>query len=73
MTAVCPGPVDTEFFKISGELPGALKTTFRADVQKVVRTALQDAVSGKAVSVYGMPMKADFSADCCRMPVLPCL
>nr|WP_307998415.1 SDR family NAD(P)-dependent oxidoreductase [uncultured Merdimonas sp.] len=58
VTAVCPGPVDTEFFKISGELPGALKTTFRADVQKVVRTALQDAVSGKAVSVYGMPMKA---------------
>ena len=30
VTAVCPGPVETEFFQISGELPGKLKTASRA-------------------------------------------
>lgn len=57
VTVVCPGPVDTEFFQTSGELPGAFKSAFRADAKKVVKTALKDAVKGKAVSVYGMPMK----------------
>lgn len=57
VTAVCPGPVDTEFFQTSGELPGALKSAFRANAEDVVKTALKDAVRGKAVSVYGLPMK----------------
>lgn len=58
VTAVCPGPVDTEFFRISGELPGACRSFFRADAEAVAKTALKDAAKGKAVSVYGLPMKA---------------
>ena len=58
VTAVCPGPVETEFFQISGELPGKLKTAFRQGVSEVVRQALKDAAKGKPVSVYGKTMKA---------------
>ena len=58
VTAVCPGPVETEFFQISGELPGKLKTAFRQGVSEVVRQALKDAAKGKPVSVYGNTMKA---------------
>lgn len=58
VTAVCPGPVETEFFRISGELPGNLKKTVRADAASVVRQALKDAARGKSVSVYGTSMKA---------------
>ena len=47
-----------EFFQISGELPGKLKTAFRQGVSEVVRQALKDAAKGKPVSVYGNTMKA---------------
>lgn len=57
VTAVCPGPVDTEFFDHSGSLPRSTKSSLRAEPGKVVRLALMDAVKRKHVSVYGAPMK----------------
>lgn len=58
VTAVCPGPVDTEFFERSGELPGEGKYLDRASVKEVVRKALSDSAAGRPISVYGAPMKA---------------
>lgn len=60
VTAVCPGPVDTEFLEISNGvgIKNPLKefTMVRPDV--VVSKALRDAKAGKGISVYGIPMKA---------------
>lgn len=60
VTAVCPGPVDTPFLTIcnKGKKQKLLKklTTVQADA--VVKQALRDAKKGKAMSVYGLPMKA---------------
>lgn len=58
VTAVCPGPVDTEFFERSGELPGEEKRLERADVRGVVKKALLDSAAKRRISVYGAPMKA---------------
>ena len=55
--AVCPGPVDTEFFDRAGELKNSWKATVRADVTGVVRQALRDSVRRKPASVYGAAMK----------------
>lgn len=60
VTAVCPGPVDTEFFKIAG-MTGSIKTYKKlvmADAKKVAARALRDSARGRAVSVYGAPIKA---------------
>lgn len=57
VTAVCPGPVDTEFFDVSGRLPDMWKDIVMAKPQKVVKKALQDARKKKEVSVYGLAMK----------------
>ncbi len=60
VTAVCPGPVRTEFFDIAettGQIP-LYKHLVMADAQKVVRLALRDSMMGKSVSVYGLVMKA---------------
>lgn len=62
VTAVCPGPVKTEFFDIAettGHVPLYKKLTM-ADPKKVVRLALRDSMMGKSVSVYGPLMKAFF-------------
>lgn len=69
VTAVCPGPVRTEFFEIA-ETYEAVKiykklTMARAD--KVVRKALLDAKHGKEISVYGIVMKA-FRIMCRVLP-----
>ncbi len=59
VTAVCPGPVKTEFFDIAettGEIP-IYKKFVMADARKVVRRALRDSCMGKSVSVYGVTMK----------------
>lgn len=69
VTAVCPGPVKTEFFDIA-ETYEAVKlykklTMARAD--KVVRRALLDAKHGRTVSVYGISMKA-FRLLCKLLP-----
>lgn len=58
VTCVCPGPVDTEFFKTSGELPGKEKMLKKAPVEKVVHKALLDAAHKRRTSVYGGSMKS---------------
>lgn len=57
VTAVCPGPVDTEFFKVSGELENPLKKLTKVKAPGVVKKALQDSRAGKDISVYGLPLK----------------
>lgn len=59
-TAVCPGPVDTEFFSVSGKLPNVWKDAVMANPVLVVKTALKDARKRKDVSVYGAAMKAAY-------------
>lgn len=58
VTAVCPGPVKTEFFQNSGELKNPLKKLTAADASAVVRKALKDSRAKKDMSVYGAGMKA---------------
>lgn len=58
VTAVCPGPTDTEFFRTSGELKAPLKKLTLVKAPDVVRRALKDSRKRKALSVYGLPMKA---------------
>ena len=60
VTAVCPGPVSTDFFAIAEQTgsPFALKKYFMAKKENVVALALKDAFSKKDVSVYGFSMKA---------------
>ncbi len=54
VTAVCPGPVDTEFFDIAGEKDMKLKYS---EPSKVVTKAIKDAALGNEISVYGVTMK----------------
>lgn len=59
VTAVCPGPVKTEFFDIA-ETTGVIpfyKRIVMANPKRVVRKALRDSMMGKPVSVYGLMMK----------------
>lgn len=61
VTAVCPGPVNTEFFRIAedGEKTNRTwyKEYFMASAPEVVELAFRDAVKRKEVSVYSKPMK----------------
>lgn len=59
VTAVCPGPVKTEFFDTAykHEEMKFYKKFVMADPKKVVCKALKDGKSKKAVSVYGIAMK----------------
>ena len=57
VTAVCPGPVDTEFFQVSGPIDSPLKKLTMAKADRVVKTALSDGQAGKSVSVCGAAMK----------------
>lgn len=60
VTAVCPGPVKTEFFQVADpdNQTKFFKKLMMAAPQKVVKKALNDAKIGKEISVYGMGMKA---------------
>lgn len=60
VTAVCPGPVDTEFFDKAERYHTVklYKKLFMSKKKRVVAKALDDAQKGKAVSVYGFSMKA---------------
>ena len=60
VTAVCPGPVDTEFFNFSGKPQNILKKLTMAKADRVVHQALKDCRFGKSVSVYGIPMKLTY-------------
>ncbi len=55
VTAVCPGPVETEFFDVAGD---SFKNLKMAKPDDVVYRALSDAAAGFDVSVYGITMKA---------------
>ena len=60
VTAVCPGPVKTEFFDIAettGQIP-LYKRLVMANPRNVVRTAIMDSVMKRELSVYGFTMKA---------------
>ena len=57
VTAICPGPVDTEFFDHEGMRPSAWKKIFMSRPERVVKKALKDAARKKRVSVYGLSMK----------------
>ena len=62
VTAVCPGPVKTEFFDVAettGKMPFYKELTM-ARAENVVRKALRDSMMGKEVSIYGLPMNAFF-------------
>lgn len=59
VTAVCPGPVMTEFIKIANK-QGAMspyKRLVMAEPKKVVAKAVRDSKRGKSTSVYGLHMK----------------
>lgn len=59
VTAVCPGPVKTEFFDLAertGTVP-LYKKLVMADPVKVVKKAFCDSMKGKSISVYGCAMK----------------
>lgn len=58
VTAVCPGPVETEFFNVSGKKENnGMKDSVTAKPEKVVKKALRDAEKGRTMSVYGLSMK----------------
>lgn len=77
VTAVCPGPVKTEFLDLAGNgepLPFYKKMVL-ADPRKVVNAAIRDSMAGVSVSVYGIPMKL-FRAAAKLLPhevILRCL
>ena len=56
VTAVCPGPVQTEFFLQEGMQVAAWKEPFLASAELVVKKALKDAYKNKTISVYGFSM-----------------
>lgn len=58
ITAVCPGPVDTEFFLTSGSNHSLVKQKTMAKKEDIVRKALIDAKNKKEVSIYGAAMKS---------------
>lgn len=59
VTAVCPGPVNTDFFSIAEDnhKKAWFKELFMAEPADVIRQALEDAINKKELSVYGIPMK----------------
>ena len=69
VTAVCPGPVKTEFFDIAQEKAEIklYKKLVMANPKKVIKKAFLDAKNNKVVSVYGGTMKA-FRCLCKILP-----
>lgn len=66
VTAVCPGPVATNFFSVAqknefmtGKVPDAspFNKGLMANADDVVRRALSDADKGKRHSIFGLPIK----------------
>lgn len=58
VTAVCPGPVATEFFEVAGQQEkNQMKAAVTVKPESVVKQALIDARDGKELSVYGAAMK----------------
>ena len=61
VTAVCPGPVDTPFFAVSGKPQNFLKELTMAQPGPVVHQALKDSRKRKELSIYGLPMKLTYA------------
>lgn len=58
VTAVCPGPVATEFFDVAGKKKkNTIKDAVTVKPAAVVKQALLDTRDGQELSVYGIPMK----------------
>lgn len=59
VTAVCPGPVETEFFKVANnnEKPKSFKRFFFEPADLVVKKALYDSRRGNHISIQGKSMK----------------
>ncbi len=59
VTAVCPGPVNTEFFHIAenGVKRAWYKNYFMSKVEDVVENAMKDSVAKKEISVYSKSMR----------------
>lgn len=57
VTAVCPGPVDTPFFKVAGSSNLTAKKAVMIQPKTVVRQALYDARKKKEISICSMAMK----------------
>lgn len=57
--AVCPGPVNTEFFQTAEEFEAmaGYKKFFLADPKRVVKKAMKDLKQGREISVYGFSMQ----------------
>ena len=60
VTAVCPGPVNTEFFEVSGPITSVFKKMTMADASDVVKQAVKDSMRKKQLSIYGLPMKGSY-------------
>ena len=67
VTAICPGPVNTEFFDAAGSTKkmSSVKKMSMAKPEAVVEKALKDASLGRELSVYGMMMKGSLFASKC--------
>lgn len=57
VTAVCPGPVETAFFRTAGDPAGGARKKLMAQPGKVVKKALSDVRKRRRVSVYGAAMQ----------------
>ena len=57
VTAVCPGPGETEFFDEAGNSGSLTKESLMVRPEEVVSQALSDSRCKKEVSVYGIMMK----------------
>lgn len=59
VTAVCPGPVETDFFQIADPdgQTSWYKKFFLVKPAKVVKKALHDSSLNDEISIYGLPMK----------------
>ncbi len=59
VTAVCPGPVKTEFFGLAENKAEIMwyKKLIMVESKNVVKTAMNDALADKEISIYGAPMK----------------
>lgn len=60
VTAVCPGPVQTEFFDVAEQYGATMtfKKYTMAEADRVVRSALAASCKNRPMSVYGVIMKA---------------
>ena len=75
VTTVCPGPVDTPFFKTASKdgKPVGIKKYFIVKPEKVVTHALKASILKKELAIYGLPMKALYAASHLPVAELMCI